>query len=546
MTAHTPTETQPNNRNITPWLIAGLLLALVAGIFIGRRGASPVPAPPATAAAPEETEDHSLVRFEPASLKLADLGIETARYTRPASRLPVTGAVEPNLGGVVKITPRVAGKVTKVSATVGDTVRTGQALAVIASTELAEAQAAYKQASARVAAANSSLGRQKRLAGLGAFGRPQVEEARGRAVESSGATRTARNEVAAGRSEIAEATSELAALRAALSQAKTQADVSDSRFARADALLKEELIARQDWEQARADARSAKADVDAAAANVAKGEAKVRTAQSHLKVAEAALAAAEAQSRIAGQALKREEAVYKGGYVTSKEILDAETALQEAKLARDAAADQIRLLGGSPGGGNHVAVTAPQGGRVTERAVTLGETVTPEQALFTVTNLETVWVQLNVYPKDMATIQTGQAVEITPDAAPGRIFTGTVSYIGDTVDETTRTVKVRCEIPNAGRLLKPSTFVHGAILGSSRAAVLTVPEAAVQKMGGESVVFVASDTAGEFETRPVTTGEKFGDAVTVTAGLKPGERVVVRNAFVVKAQAMKHELAEDH
>src|SRR5690606_33344997 len=154
----------------------------------------------------------------------------------------------------------------------------------------------------------------------------------------------------------------------------------------------------------------------------------------------------------------REERIYRGGYATSKEIVEAESAVRQAALEQQAAADQVRLLGGTPGGGDTVAVTAPIGGRVTERAVTLGETVSPEKTLFTVVNLNSVWVQLRVYSRDLPSLRPGQKVTVTSDAAPNRTFTGAVSYIGDVVDETTRTVKVRAVIANAGGALKPGIF----------------------------------------------------------------------------------------
>lgn len=622
ITQNRTVEAQDRNKRVALTL-AGL--ALLGGtFFLGRRTAgprSPQPAPEQSAGQTAEggkgkaSDEKGVIKFEEESLKLAGLKVESVALQALQGRLAVTGTVEPNLGGVVKVTPRVAGKVTTVLVNVGDNVRQGQALATLASTELAQAQAVYRQAGSRVVVAASNLVRQRKLAGLGEFGRHKVEEARGTDVTAQGEINTTLNELAAARNEVTEARSERAAfegevagaqsevvsaeseaasaeseiteaqgqvksLQAALVQAQTQVKVSQSKFNRLDILLKEQLASKQDWEQAQADHQRALSDVDAAQANVSQGQAKVETARSHLRAAQAKVKAAQAQVRaaqgraeqaaakiesassrqqqvesklaaarkraeIASQSLSREEKVYKGGFLTSKEIVEAEATLQQARAEQRAAADNIRLMGGTPGGGNQLTIAAPLGGRLTERTVTLGETVTPEKALFTVVNLNSVWVQLNVYQKDLPAVRLGQPVSLTTDAAPGRTFSGVVSYLGDTVDETTRTVKVRAVIQNPRNVLKPQTFVRGKIAAAVLTQALAVPKDAVQEMDGKPVVFVAGDHPGEFRAKEVHPGDTINEQTVLTSGLEAGDQVVTVGAFLVKAQAMKSELSEE-
>lgn len=605
-------------KRFLPAIAALLMAAVVLGAFmLGRRSGavdpSPGPALEQHTEAPGEEAGHAdegaghdaeegVIEFDEAGMALAGLQVETVQYRTLKTHLAVTGVVEPNLGGVVKVTPQVGGKVTSVTVNVGDNVRAGQRLATLASSELAAAQAQYRQAGARVEMALSILKRQKLLAGLGEFGRHKVEEARGAAAEAQGLVNVAQNEISAARTGVLEAQSEKSALegevagldakvaearsaiqeaeaevlslRAAAAQAGTQVKVTQSRFNRFDTLLKEQLASRQDWEQAEADYQKARSDVDAAQANVAQGEARLRAAEGHLRSAQAQvraaeqrvqqaaarietaqarqkeiesrLAAAEKRLEIAREALLREERVLQGGFLASREVQEAESAVRQARLEQRAAADAVRLLGGAPGGGNSIAVAAPIAGRVTERLVTLGETVTPDKALFTVINLKSVWVQLAVQQKDLPVVRAGQQVTITSDTAPGRTFTGAVSYIGDLVDETTRTVKVRAVIQNLDDLLKPQTFVRGKIAASSRASILAVPRDAVQTYEGKTVVFVAGDHPGEFEVREVTTGDTVEGLTEITAGLEPEARVVTEGAFTVKAQAQKAELGHAH
>lgn len=546
--------------------------------------------------------DEDMIRFDPASLRSAGLEMEPARMRPVSFRLAVTGGVEPNLGVVVLVTPRVAGKITSVRANMGSSVGAGQTLATLASSELAAAQAAFRQASSRVRVAGVNLERQKKLAGLGEFGRHKLEEARAAAVTTQGEVDRLRSELSAAKSAVVEARSDLAArhgevaseeaevasgdsevaeaegqvrsARAALSQAQTRARVAESRFNRTTVLLKEGLASRQQSEQDQAEAESAQADIDAARATIAQADAKVATARAHQQAArekvraakgrvaestakietaqsyqaqvQASLDAAGRRVEIAAQWLAREEEVYRGGFFTSKEIVEAEAALRQAELEREAAANGIRLIGGSPGGGDTLRVTAPIAGRVTERTVSLGETVTPERSLFQIINLESVWVQLSVYQKDLPAVRVGQRVTVTSDTAPGRTFSGAVSYIGDVVDETTRAVKVRAVIRNAGNTLKPQTFVRGTIRTELRTQAIAVPREAVQTLDGKAVVFVQGDHPGEFAARAVQTGDTVGGETIVTSGLETGDRVVTRGAFMVKAQAMKSELGHEH
>jgi len=615
------TTNNPNRRFLPVALVLAALSLTLGGYLAGRSTAPRPNAGPAVVSEPGHEEgghedgghadgghadgghaDGEVIKFDEVSLKLANLQVEPVSLRSLQSRLALTGTVEPNLGGVVKVTPRVGGKITAVSVNVGDNVQTGQALAQLASTELANAQAAYRHARSRIALATNNLQRQRKLAGMGEFGRHKVEEARQREIEAHGEINAALNEVAAAKNEVTEARSEKAALqgdvakaenevasaeseireaesqvralRAALEQAQTQVKVAQSKFNRYDVLLKEQLVSRQDWEQAQADYQRAQSDVDAARATIEQGQAKVATAQAHRAAAQAQvraassrvqqatdkietalsrqaqqesrLATARKRDEVAEQVLAREERVYKGGFFTSKEIVEAEAALQQAQSELRAAGDTIRLLGGRPGGGNVVAVNAPIAGRVTERLVTQGETVDPTKALFTVVNLNSVWVQLAVPQRDLPVVRVGQAVTITSDTAPGRTFAGTVSYIGDLVGETTRTVNVRAVIQNPGGLLKPQTFVRGALAADVTASILAVPREAVQTHEGKTVVFVAGDHPGEFEAKEVKTGDTVAGLTEITSGLQPGERVVTRGAFTVKAQAQKAELGHEH
>jgi membrane fusion protein, heavy metal efflux system len=538
-----------------PWAVLAIAaaLALAGGLLAFWRAVHPSKAATPAVIIPvkqtqvvnPETPKVGDLQITQEAMELAEIQIAPAGRRRVAEKLSVSGTIEAGGDRLAKITPRVAGKVVSVSAVAGDAVRTGQTLARIESTELAEAQAAYRNATTHVAVARNNLQRQRRLAQLGAFGQPKVEEARRSAIAAQGEINVGENEVAAAQAEVAEAQSQLGALQAALAQARTRVTVTESRFKRQDALLKEELVSRQDWEQAQADLDEAQADVDAARANIAQGQAKIETAQARLKAAQAKLAEARKRSAIADRTRTREEAVYKGGYVTSKEIVEAEAALRQAELDRQAAEQSVRLLGGSPGGGSVVALTTPITGRVQERNVSLGETVDTEHPLFMVINLDVVWAQLAVTPKDLSLVRRGQRVELTSETAPGRVFTGTVSAIGSTADATTRTVRVRCALANGSGALRPETFVRGNIITDVRRERVVVPLAALQEHNGKETVYVAKEGhPGAFEVRHVKLGVHGDGWREVASGLEAGEQVAVNGTFYLKSEALKSSLSD--
>lgn len=523
-----------------------VVLASVGGYLMGRNTTPMAETTPTEVKAEAEpTAEKGVVAFEPETLKLAALKIETVQTMPMAARRVVTGQITPDLSGLVRVTPRVEGRVVQLLANVGDTVRAGQTLAVVESEKLHIAQIEHQLAVKRVALAKRTLEQRRKLAALGEFSRPKVEEARSRIAALEGETRKARSEREAAQSDILEAKSALRTLHAALTQAQTKQEVAQSRLKRAEALYQDELLSRQDLEQAQAERKQAQSDVEAAQAHIAQGEAKIVNTEARLRTTEAALEAAQKQQEVAKQALTRAEAVYKGAYLTSKEVAEAESAYEQAKIEEAGALDDVQLLGGKPGDLHEVPVVAPIGGRITERTVTLGETVVAERPLFTVMNGRTVWAMLDVYPDDVSSLRTRQEVLFTADTLPGKTFRGTISHIGDTADETTRTVKVRCAVRSAGGALKPGVFVEGRILGAAGKSVVVVPNDAVQTVNGETVVYTPTGNEGEFRETPVQVGRKQNSVVEIRAGLKPGDKIVTKNAFLVKSQAMKGELAEE-
>lgn len=211
------------------------------------------------------------------------------------------------------------------------------------------------------------------------------------------------------------------------------------------------------------------------------------------------------------------------------------------------APDPVRSAAGDTGGtwsdASQALLRAPFGGLVIAAQVAEGETVDPQSELFTIASLSTVWIQGDVYEKDIASMVEGQDVTVRVDAYPGETFTGRLTYVSDALDPNTRTAKVRCEVANPGGRLKLEMFATIEIPTPRRREVLVIPVAAVQQLNGRSIVFVKVGD-GEFRARDVRLGAEVDGRIEVTAGLTAGDLVVVQGALMLKSKLKIGELGE--
>jgi cobalt-zinc-cadmium efflux system membrane fusion protein len=178
---------------------------------------------------------------------------------------------------------------------------------------------------------------------------------------------------------------------------------------------------------------------------------------------------------------------------------------------------------------------SPISGVVVERNATVGATVGSDANLFKIINLSSVWIDANVFEKDLGHIRIGQTVSVTVPAFPGSTFTGRIILISSVVDPETRTVSVRTEVPNGDGRLKPDMFANVEIVTAARRTAISLPLAAVLDDAGKSVVFVAD--GNNYSKREVTLGLKSNDRVEIVAGLKEGDRVVVKGNYLLMEQS---------
>lgn len=237
-----------------------------------------------------------------------------------------------------------------------------------------------------------------------------------------------------------------------------------------------------------------------------------------------------------------------------KDILQAETDYKIAQTDLHSDEERLSLYGVSLSdlkGDNHrkplLPVRSPIGGIITEKHAIVGELADPSKSLYTVADLSSVWVLVDIHEKDLAKVRRGQAATVIVGAFPDQKFRGRITYLADLVDEATRTVKARVEVANPGRKLKPEMFATVELaLAADAPPVLAVPEDAVQELDGKKLIFVAESDA-EFAARPVELGRASGGMVEVVSGLKEGERYAVKGAFILKSELKKGEIeGHDH
>jgi Cu(I)/Ag(I) efflux system membrane fusion protein len=190
---------------------------------------------------------------------------------------------------------------------------------------------------------------------------------------------------------------------------------------------------------------------------------------------------------------------------------------------------------------NRIPITSNTDGVVVSKRVNTGDYINQGGTLLDVANLSRVWVLFDAYENDLTFLKKGEKLSFSIQAIPDKSFSGVISFIDPSLDPTTRTVKVRVEIANAGGLLKPGMFATAlahAGLGNKR-DVLTVPASSVLWTGKRSVVYVKQPGVKEptFQLREIELGAKLNDSYVVENGLKRGEEIVTKGTFQVDAAA---------
>lgn len=253
------------------------------------------------------------------------------------------------------------------------------------------------------------------------------------------------------------------------------------------------------------------------------------------------LQAASSRVAIAETNFKREQALQQQGLSAETSLLAAQQELAAARAEQVAASAALGVVGPSAGGSGYV-VTAPIAGVVTQRNLTIGHMVSPDdEVLFEIVDTSTMRAEIEVPETELRRVRVGQEVEVTAEALPGLDFKGVIDYLAPEVSRQTRTVKARATLANPGGLLRANMFGRARIALAGTEESVLVPAMAVQHVDDVALIFVAL-AAGEYEARRVQLGGREADRLEVLRGVAAGEAVVTTGSFLLKTETLKSSI----
>lgn len=444
--------------------------------------------------ADESESDHGeeVVRLTQAQLDEAGVVISPLGGDEMVIHVTLPAEVGLNLDTLLHVTSRTPGIVSEVFANLGDEVAEGDVLAVVESPQLGEAKIAHLQAIQSKAIADAELKRQRTISENTAVlldllkDEPELDEVR----EGASGLRIGENK---GR-----LISAYAKMRAA------RANYARERNLRMKGLSTEsDLLAVQEaYNSTLADYMAAFEDIDFMY------RLRLQEAERSAAIAASAVEIAERRLHLLGL---------------------SEAQIESAGDERDADIARYELR-------------APVKGRIVEKHITPGEKVSDEAPVYTIADLDTVWLNISAYTEYAGLIREGQSVIVH---AGDRTTTGVVDYLSAVVSEGTRTVATRVVIDNADRSWKPGEFVTARVEVDRSPVSRVVPIRAIQTFEGQEVIFVRHEDG--IEPVPVRIGRRSGTSAEILGDdIALGTPVVVENSFLIKAELGKSAAGHDH
>ncbi len=238
----------------------------------------------------------------------------------------------------------------------------------------------------------------------------------------------------------------------------------------------------------------------------------------------------------AEDAFRRAAVLFENQVLAEKEYQEAKADVETSRSEMARALQRVRMLGATPDGdSDRVELKAPRSGVVIDVAASPGElsrSLDNASPVCTIADLATVWAVGDVYEKDLAAFRLHAPASIIASAWPDAEWHGDVASLADTIDPTTRTLKLRVVLPNADRRLKPEMFVTIRVLQSASPKIV-VPTTAIVHEDGRTWVLVR-ESGERFRRRDVTLGRNCSSGVEVASGLKEGEMLVVEGVSLLR------------
>lgn len=516
--------------------------------------------------------------MDPDSLRLAGVTTVIAGVADMQQAIQPTGQVAAMDNATVQVTSRLAGKITQALVSVGSRVGRGQLVAKVDSVDLAQAEANYQTALAHARLSNNQLVQQRKLAQYGTLSEPAVEDARKTVAVAQAAVANDEEQLKVDRTilnntrqlvdmgeithkPVEDAQNAHAQAQSALQQAQVTLHSTKSNLVRTRTLYDAGIYSKQQLEDAETSYNNAVAAADQnATQEKLAGQELQRQERIYKQDLNGASSLQEAQSKLqqdehtyqndlagldlAHKQLARAEVVRKSGIPVSQALQQAQDTYDEARIAVQSAADTLRLYGVTTNqalaqlhnGRVVIPVFSPISGVVTATNMVVGQIVDTGTPLAKVVNLDRVFVDAQVYEKDLLKVAVGSPTRLNIAALPDRAFSGKVLYIGNEVSSDTRTITVRTVLPNPGGTLRPGMYATVFIGSRKPQRTVVIPPEAVLQSGVRQIVYVQVSPQ-EFVERTVKAGAAAGGRVPLYSGVSPGDRVVVKGNVLIE-----HEL----
>ena len=265
-----------------------------------------------------------------------------------------------------------------------------------------------------------------------------------------------------------------------------------------------------------------------------------------------------ALAALSGKNFEREKSLYERRISAEQDMIEAQMAYEQHKAEMEAARQALQVLGFTRNDleamtGNarsldagSLPVRAPMEGTIIEKHAVVGELVEPGKDVMLLADLSTVWAWADIYEQDLQQLLEAEKlgpipVEVLVRAFPDRTFKGGIDYIGATMDEQTRTVKVRATVQNPQHLLRPGMFCEIRVAAGYSEEILAVPQTALLSDEGYDFVFIHWKE-DYYIRRPVRRGREFFESVEILEGLAPGQTIVSDGAFLLKSDVLREKM----
>lgn len=268
---------------------------------------------------------------------------------------------------------------------------------------------------------------------------------------------------------------------------------------------------------------------------VTKGQVLAELKSTELSSLQAQLSTINSQIQVSERNLKATEELFSDGISSQKEILEIQNDLESFKAEKLRINSDIELYSGSTQKGVFL-IKAPASGIITSKSISNGMQITSEgESLFTISDVNEVWIMANIYATNINEIKTGMKVEITALSYPDKVFNGIISMIPPVLDEESKVLKARVVIPNDDGLLKPGMLVDLMALKDSEEKAVTIPVESIVFSNNENYVLVYTSDCN-IEVRKIEIIATSEKNIYVGSGLKEGEKIISKNQLLVFEQ----------